>query len=98
MLPNPFFEIGSFVEDNDGVVQEVTMHQQNGRFVPGAYKGLAIQTHLVRKYLLKILSRGLDTEGAFAEIRGRYKETSSPTNTFWENYCEETGEDPRANS
>ncbi len=94
MLPNPYFKVGDYVEANDGDVQKVRMQQVKGRLVPGGYEGLVIPLALVRKYLMKLLARGFDDQGAFAELQGRFRESPQTGNKFWENYCEAVGEDP----
>lgn len=96
ILPNPFFEVGSFVEVHEGDVQQIEVHYKDGRLAPGNYVGLVFPESLCRKYLLKILSKGFDDVGGHAEFRGTFKEKPGPTNTFWEKHCEEIGEDPEA--
>ena len=73
-LPNDYFPVGAFVEDDDEdeTVQEVEVSWENGRMRIGGFKGLVVPLHFVRPYLMAILKRGFDDAGAFATQRRAY--------------------------
>lgn len=70
MLPNPYLQVGTYVEDgDDGAVQEVRVRTEEGRLIPGGYVGLTFPKEAVRKYLLAIKATGFDHGGAWREAR-----------------------------
>lgn len=70
MLPNPFYKVGSFVEDDkEGFLQQIYMSNELEHYRgPAGYFGLMYPLREVRPYLLRIQKRGLDKYrgGAFS--------------------------------
>lgn len=61
MLPNPYFKVGQFVEDDDeGMVQRIEVATRDGRLQRGRFVGLCFPIHDVRYALLRMSKRGLD--------------------------------------
>lgn len=73
LLPNPYFKVGSVIEDDeDGMVQRIRFRTENGRMQPGGFEGICLSLGLVRKYCIPLLKRGVDENGAIAELRKAY--------------------------
>jgi hypothetical protein len=60
IYPNDFFKVGVFLEEFDGVMQEVKTANENGRLKLGGYTGLVIPAWQIKPYTVRIQKRGLD--------------------------------------
>lgn len=62
-LPNPYFKVGDFVEENhDDFVQKVKMRPREGHYEAGGWEGVCVPTRLLRSCLIRIQKSGLDPE------------------------------------
>ena len=69
-IPNQYYPLGTYLETgDDGFVERVEMHYENGRMRRGRLVGIGIPEHLVRQFTITVLRRGFDDMGAHREIR-----------------------------
>lgn len=51
---------GTYVEENDGMLQAVRVRDRGGRLEPGGYMGFVIPMAAARPYVIRIQKTGLD--------------------------------------
>lgn len=69
ILPNDYFRVGTFIDITDGDAQKVRVATENGRLAMYGYEGLVFPADKVRPYVMLLLKRGFDDQGAFATRR-----------------------------
>lgn len=69
ILPNDYFPVGTFIDINGNDAQKVRTYNENGRLCHGGFVGLVFPADKVRPYVMLLLKRGFDDQGAFRTRR-----------------------------